>query len=170
MILDERWVPIKGYESSYEVSNLGRIKSNVRHGTIKKQTKVHNGYLTVTLHKNGTAKRIKVHRLVAQAFIPNPDGLATVNHKDENKSNNKVENLEWMSQHDNNNHGTRNARIQSTTGHSVVGTNIHDGSKIYFPSVQSANMNFTKSRGSGNVGKCVRGEIPSAYGYRWQYQ
>ena len=106
----EVWRPIKGYEGLYEVSNLGRIKSLPRKQVIlngKERTYYDRGefifntngqesrYLIVTLHKNGTRRSLQIHRLVAQAFLPNPNNLPCVNHKDENTFNNAASNLEW---------------------------------------------------------------------------
>ena len=101
--VDEIWRPIEGYEGSYEVSNLGRVRSldridtrGWRHkGRICKQTKNKRGYLLVSLWWGNRGKNVLVHRLVASAFIPNPDGFPCVNHKDECPQNNRVENLEW---------------------------------------------------------------------------
>ena len=92
----EYWKPVVGYEGHYQVSNFGRVKS-IKFGKeiILKQRQCMNGYKLVTLYKDGKGKIILVHRLVAQAFIPNPDNLPEVNHKDENKTNNVVTNLEW---------------------------------------------------------------------------
>lgn len=103
----EEWRDIPGYEGYYQVSNIGRIKSldrwikrsdgkmHFERSRIMALSKSSNGYLQVNLRKNGTFKRFNVHRLVALAFIPNPYNLPQVNHKDENKQNNCVENLEW---------------------------------------------------------------------------
>ena len=100
---------------NYQVSNLGNILSlNYRNtGRAELMTPVDNGkgYLGVILSKNGETKPCKVHRLIAEAFIPNPDNLPEVNHKDEDKTNNSVENLEWILHKDNCNHGTRNERV-----------------------------------------------------------
>ena len=113
--MTEQWRPIEGYEGLYEVSNLGRVKSLKcgRERILKPQMKK-KGYLQVGLRKEGKYKMFKVHRLVAQAFIPNPEGLPQINHKDENPSNNRVENLEWCDSKYNNNYGTHNERIVQT--------------------------------------------------------
>ena len=103
----EEWRDIKDYEGYYQVSNLGRIRSLDRtflredgttcswKGQIRKQTKQTNGYLTVTLTKNNITKRFRVHRLVAETFIPNPKKYTDASHKDENLLNNSADNLEW---------------------------------------------------------------------------
>ena len=97
----EEWRDIKGYEGKYMVSNLGRVKSlNYRRTgkeKIMKGVPDGYGYLYVTLYKDGKDKKGKIHRLVAQAFLENPMGYNEVNHKNEDKTDNRVENLEWCS-------------------------------------------------------------------------
>ena len=101
----ETWKDISGYEGIYEVSDLGRVRSLVQRNRWKpgilKPGKDGKGYLFVILCKGGIRKHMKVHRLVAQAFIPNPNNLETVNHKDEDKTNNAASNLEYMTRGDN---------------------------------------------------------------------
>ena len=122
----EEWRPIPGYEGLYEVSNLGRVRSVdryvkskgesywLRKGKMLSPTKDKNGYLKVNLSCNGKHNIIRVHRLVTEAFLPNPDNLPEVNHKDEDKTNNRVENLEWCDHKYNMNYGTRNIRAKET--------------------------------------------------------
>lgn len=113
--MKELWKSIIGYEGFYEVSNLGRVKSfnKTKSGIILKQT-VNHGYLQVKLYKNGLKKTIKVHRLVAEAFIVNLENKPQVNHIDEDRSNNKVNNLEWTTCKENNNHGNRDLKRVKT--------------------------------------------------------
>ena len=116
----EEWRPVVGYEGLYEVSNTGRVRSvdrfyyRLHKGKVLSPTKDRYGYLTVTLNCNGKSKTIKIHRLVAQAFLPNPDNLPQVNHKDEDKTNNNVTNLEWCDAKYNVNFGTRQERYRNT--------------------------------------------------------
>lgn len=103
----EEWKSIPGYEGLYEVSSYGRVKSLEisyirRNGIMDHKPEIiltpknnGKGYFTVCLYKNKTHKYYLIHRLVTQVFIPNPDNLSDVNHKDEDKSNNRVDNLEW---------------------------------------------------------------------------
>lgn len=113
--MKEIWKDIEGYEGCYQVSNLGNVRSldriignALRKGKILKELKNKDGYLVVGLHKDGKRKKFFMHRLVAQAFIPNPDNKKEVNHMnicnlsiDENKKYNAIENLEWTT-HDEN--------------------------------------------------------------------
>ena len=97
--MQEIWRDIEGFSGEYQVSNLGRIKSNKGYANIKerilKQSPSTKGYLQVCLRYNSKQKTYRVHRLVAQTFLPNPENLPQVNHKDEDKTNNCVTNLEW---------------------------------------------------------------------------
>lgn len=107
--MEEIWKAIKDYEGLYEISNLGRIKSLKRiekfyHNNNDKiliRSKCSNGYLKIVLSKNNLHKNYMIHRLVAEAFIPNPENKPTVNHKDGNKQNNCVDNLEWATYSEN---------------------------------------------------------------------
>ena len=119
----ENWRDIVGYEGLYQVSNLGMIKSLDRivscrwgqnkrlNGNLLSMTPDPDGYLSVALSKQGKRKTYRVHKLVAQAFIPNPEKLPSINHKDENKTNNNVKNLEWCTVKYNNNYKDRQQKI-----------------------------------------------------------
>lgn len=115
----EIWRDIKGYEGYYQVSNLGNVKTlhaNKGHSTKLMTLAPHpRGYKQVLLCKDGRSKSLLVHRLVAAAFIPNPNNYNEVNHIDENKCNNNADNLEWVSHGDNCRYGTRNARISQNS-------------------------------------------------------
>lgn len=121
----EEWRDIAGYEGLYQVSNMGRVKSLNYKRTceerVLKPAKKKCGYLEVLLYKDGKTKHWKVHRLVAVAFIPNPDSLPQVNHKDECKTNNNVWNLEWCTHEYNQNYGTRNERAGSKISSKLKG-------------------------------------------------
>ena len=123
---EEIWRPIEGYEGLYEVSSYGRVRSLDRYdkysdgriylhkGKVLSPAKDKNGYFVVSLYFNGKHNTIKVHRLVAQAFIPNPDNLPEVNHLDEDKTNNRVENLEFCDRKYNLNYGSRKDKERDT--------------------------------------------------------
>ena len=109
--LMEEWKDIKGYEGLYKISNKGRVYNIKLKRFMGHES---NKYMCVELGKDGKYKNYKVHRLVAQAFIPNPDNLPFINHKDENKLNNCVENLEWCTREYNVNYGTAIQRMKAT--------------------------------------------------------
>ena len=118
---EEIWIPVVGYEGLYEVSSYGRVRSLDRYDSRNHFRKgklmnfIYEGeYLKVDFSKNGINKRYVVHRLVAKAFIPNPDNLPQINHKDEDKTNNRVDNLEWCDAKYNINYGTRQERFRNT--------------------------------------------------------
>ena len=96
--MEEIWKDVVGYEGLYEVSNFGNVRSLFRYKKKLKWNICNNRYATVQLFKNKVGKRLLVHRLVAEAFLANPEKLPIVNHKDENKLNNYVNNLEWCTQ------------------------------------------------------------------------
>ena len=110
-----QWTSVSGYEGLYEVSNFGEIRSIFRYKKLLKPSANAKGYLSVELWKNKVGKRLLVHRLVAKAFIPNPNEFPQVNHKDENPRNNNAENLEWCTALYNMNYGegakTRHSKI-----------------------------------------------------------
>lgn len=111
--MKEIWKKINGYNERYEISNLGRVKSYAQNKLGKIQTGClqHKGYLAVTLYDgDGNRKTHKIHRLVAEAFIPNPNNFPQINHKDENKENNCVDNLEWCTNGYNARYGTKSKR------------------------------------------------------------
>lgn len=130
MIMQEAWKDIEGYEGLYQVSNLGRVKSldhiiktkrnkdMLIKGKIKTITIGKDGYCVVNLQHKDSKKLFKVHRLVAQAFIPNPHNKTEVNHIDTNKTNNMVDNLEWVTSEENIQHAIDNGLIE--TGIKVV--------------------------------------------------
>lgn len=111
--MQEVWKDIDGYEGYYQVSNLGRVR-NIKSNIILKPYINKGGYFQVTLYKDKAKKLNRVHRLVAQAFIPNDEDLPVVNHKDEYKLNNCVENLEWCTGEYNINYGSARAKISQS--------------------------------------------------------
>lgn len=178
MYEQEVWKPVVGYEGYYEVSNLGRIKSVERtvimkngvlrpiHERIMRPSAQKTGYLNITLSKCGELQRhVRVHRLVAEAFIPNPNNLPEVNHKDENKQNNRADNLEWCDRRYNNIYGTAKLRAMITQGKPVL--QLKDGKIINgWPSAGMAAA-FTDAT-QGGISSCCRGEMKTSGGYEWK--
>lgn len=179
LIMTEEWRDIAGYEGKYMVSNTGKVKSLERTvwtgkgyyqtlpERILKADKEGGGYYQVTLFKDGKRSRYKVHRLVAQAFIPNPDNLPCINHKDENKKNNCVQNLEWCTYKYNSNYGTNIERSVSKRRKAVIGTNIATGNILEFPSAPEAERQLGIAGCS--ICRCCNGKAKSAGGYVWHY-
>ncbi len=127
-VVEVVWLPVVGYEGLYEVSNLGDVKA--ADGTLLRQTishKKNTDYKTVWLKKNGTGRTVYVHRIVANAFIPNPSNLPIVNHKDEDGTNNKAENLEWCTMQYNATYGTAiERRVAKIRGRKMSEKQKHD--------------------------------------------
>lgn len=132
--MEEIWKDVVGYEGLYLISNLGRVKSVTRKtpdgrtisGKIMSPYLNNGGYFMITLSMFNKKKRLLIHRLVASTFIPNPDNKPQVNHIDENKQNNCVNNLNWMTNKENQEHGTRTDR--QAKSRSLL---ITDGNAIY---------------------------------------
>ncbi|MCM6931239.1 NUMOD4 motif-containing HNH endonuclease [Enterococcus italicus] len=194
----EIWKDISGYEGLYQVSNFGRVKSLARkvprsggklHSvkeTMKTPSK-RKGYLLVNLSKLGIKKRVSIHRLVALAFIDNPSDKPEVNHIDENKENNYVHNLEWVTAKENSNHGTRNERIadyirrRNKSEHGCsYGPPTKKVNKVdpitgkvicEYDSVKSALKALGVSPKSGTLSSCLTGKRghKTYKGYRWEY-
>lgn len=138
MIIDGVEYKQISYLPKYYVSNNGDIYSTKRNKILKQRT-TRKGYKTVSIIGEDKVKHtVFVHRAVALAWIPNPDNKPQVHHKDEDKTNNNISNLAWVTDIENNNAGTRNSRISKTMGRPVVLTNIKDGSKLYFDSSREA--------------------------------
>lgn len=167
---NEVWQTIEGYEN-YQVSNLGRVKSLNYNRTGKEQilkpVKRKNKYLSVNLCKNGKIKNLLVHRLVAQAFLPNPKNMPDINHKDENKQMNIVSNLEWCTRKQNINYGTHNERVAKTLSIPIVQLTKNGE---YIATYQGA-MQVEKDLGfnNSNISSCCNGKRKTANGYKWQY-
>ena len=138
----EIWKDIKGYEGLYQVSNLGRVKSFQNHRVfIRKQSHNKKGYLVLVLSKNNKNIQCRVHRLVAEAFLPNPNNYPCINHKDESRTNNTVDNLEWCTVQYNNYYGTRIDKIRKVIAKPVLLTDLDTGiSLITLSARESSHM------------------------------
>lgn len=158
---EEIWKPIKGYESRYAVSSKGKVM-NLETGRILKNRINTHGYAIVGLFNgNGKRKKIMVHRLIAEAFIPNPLGLPQINHLDEDKTNNNVTNLEWCTASQNTRHSAHkySCRINQLT---------LDGEFIrQWDSSNQIKRELGYSNGS--IINCCKGKSKQVYGFRWQY-
>lgn len=128
MIEQEIWKDVKNYEGLYQISNLGRVKSmskfagfSYRKERMLKTSLDKDGYVKVTLCKNNRTRFSSIHRLLAECFIPNPNNYPQINHKDENKQNNDLSNLEWCTCKYNINYGTRTKREVETRKRKLQG-------------------------------------------------
>ena len=183
--MSEIWKDIEGYEGLYQVSNLGRVRSLGR--TIQRRTRwgtmapyrvegrmlkilsaSYNACYVHLFDMNGKSTNHTVHRLVAKAFIPNPNNLSDVNHKDENRTNNNVENLEWMSHVDNCNYGTRNERLSEKLGKPVEQLTLDGHHFAFYQSASDASRQT--GIGRKNINECLYLRSKSAGGYRWKYK
>ena len=165
---------IKGYDGLYQISNYGRVKS-LKYGKEKilKLCLGGDGYLKVQLWKKGKQKKYFVHRLVAEAFIPNQDNLPQVNHKDEVKTNNCVENLEWCTAKYNLDYNEGQKRRAEKNINGKLSKSVYQ---------YTLNGNFIKEWSStheverqlgyddSNISRCCLGKRPTAYGYKWKYK
>lgn len=162
----ERWAKIEEYDGDYSVSNYGRIRNNET-GKLLKPCIVSNGYLAVTLKKQRKRKSVRIHRLVAKAFLANPEGFPQVNHKDENKRNNCIENLEWCDCGYNINHGTAIERRSKKRSKPVA--QITSSGKVIktYDSIRGAERKTGIQ--NSHISECCRGIIQLAGGYEWRY-
>ena len=186
--MEEVWKDIKGYEGKYQVSNLGQVKSldviieytnkygnkskQLHKGKIISQHDNGYGYMSVMLWKDNKSKNFYIHRLVAEAFIPNPYNLSQVNHIDENKQNNSIDNLEWCDVKYNNNYGTKNKRS--------VETLLNNGKNSYYVkqySVEGVYINQYRSLreaerennlSNGSISAYFRYNQSQCGGYCWE--
>lgn len=153
----------------YYISNLGRVKSCKRKTekfiAVKDDT---HGYLIVKLWKDNKQYSKKIHRLVAEAFISNPENLRDVNHKDENKHNNCVENLEWISHKDNINYGTRNERANKTKSKAIIQLDLNGNVINEF--ISSYDVERQLDISESNINQCCNGKRKTAGGYKWQFK
>lgn len=165
----EKWKDIVGYESYYQISDIGRIKRKDTEKILKNN--IRNGYEYVTLCVNGQRKKFYVHRLVAIAFIPNPNSYEQVNHKDGNKSNNKASNLEWCTQKENLLHAFRTGLNTPTTQNLIrfdrkPVIRIEDGK--WFSGVTEAANQMGVCEAA--MSKCLnKGLSATCCGYHWKF-
>ena len=183
---NEVWKDIVGYEGLYQVSNLGRVKSLKRkvyagrnrmrwqYERILSNNKTNgNGYIVVSLNKESKSKNKYVHRLVAEAFLENPNNYKYINHKDQNTFNNNANNLEFCTAQYNSTY--RDAHIKRGLKHR---NNLVNSKKVYqldeneniikeFPSMAEANRQLGTNHTS--IYACINGKQKHAFGYKWKY-
>lgn len=165
--MEEIWKDKKDYEGHYQVSNCGRVKSIKFGKEIILKQHIRGGYYSVVLSKNGILKIFKVHRLVAQAFIPNPNNLTEVNHKDENKLNNNVDNMEWCDRTYNNTYGTRIEKCSKKLSKPVLQYTLEGEFVKEWESTAECGRNGFKQ---GAVAACCRGERKTHHKFIWKYK
>ena len=162
----EIWEKVKDFDN-YIVSNKGNV-INTKFGILKKQRNTKMGYKIIDLKENGKKKTEYIHRLVAEAFIPNINNLPQVNHKDENKGNNNVENLEWCTISYNNTYNGRAKKIGLKHRNSHPSCkkvkNIDTGE--IFNSIRAAARAFNIN--AMGINYCIKGKQKTAAGYRWE--
>lgn len=164
--MKETWKSIKGYEGLYEISNIGRVKG-LKNGIIRRVVKGRE-YDTIMLFKNGKGKLFYIHRLVAENYIKNPNKLECVNHKDENKRNNNVDNLEWCTKLYNCNYGKRNEKMsKSKSKYKIVQKNKEGKIIKIWQDIWDLEHNSQYKK--QNVRRCCQNKYKYAYGYKWEY-
>lgn len=162
MIPEGNYKPIEGYEDYYLIYDDGRVWS-IRSQRFLKPAKNSKGYLRVHLCVHNTHKIVTIHRLVAKAFIPNPNNFPQINHIDENKTNNNVANLEWCTTEYNINYGNRSKRMAETRSKPVICIETN----ITYPSIIEAERQTGIN--NANINRCCRGKLHTAGGYHWKY-
>ena len=164
MIEVETFVKIESFEN-YEVSNLGKVR-NIKSGRTLKPHLNHNGYLKHHLYKHNKLKELFLHRIIAIAFIDNPEEKPQVNHIDENKLNNDLSNLEWCTVRENLIHGTRTKRVAEKLSQKVIQLDLNDNVLNEFESMVQAGQETGVSR--SNISSCCNGKLKSAGGFKWR--
>ena len=163
----EIWKDIKGYEGRYQVSTQGRVYSYLSDKIIKQQLNCHGYYSVILYNKYGKAKRESVHRLVALTFIDNPNSFPVVNHKDENRTNNNVNNLEWCTHKYNSNYGTAQKRHSINRGTKIFQYDLNMDLVGIYNSIRQAEDKTHHDR-KGISLSCKTGE--SYAGFNWRYE
>ncbi|MFT3994747.1 MAG: NUMOD4 domain-containing protein [Dysgonomonas sp.] len=165
--IDEVWADIADFEGLYKISNKGRIKNTIRNNNLKyfinKQ-----GYVIVKLSKNGVRYSLRVHRLMAQSFIPNPNNYPIINHKDEDKSNYCLSNLEWCNHKYNNTYGSLPDRKSEWSKRPVIKLSKSGSIIREYESVNDAGIDNNVH--PSNISNCLKERNKTSAGYRWKYK
>ena len=159
---EEKWQPILGWER-YSISNYGRVKNN-KTNKIKSTFINNSGYKCVQLYNNNLMKHFLIHRLVAEAFIPNPNNLSDVNHKNENKEDNTLDNLEWVSHKENCSYGERNKKAVIKNSRPIIC--IETGEEFLNATEIKKKYGYDNSL----IHKCCKGQYNQSYGFHWKYK
>ena len=181
--MEEIWKDVVGYEGLYQVSNLGRVKSVItwngyeylKKEKIMKPFENKRGYKSIGFTKDGKTITYRLHRIVAQAFIPNPENKPIINHKNGVKSDNRVENLEWCTYSENTIHAIKTGLMVPKKGGQdkrSVSVNQFDKSGQFIKKWDSISeikreLNYDKKA----IISCCKGKLHynTAYGYKWEY-
>lgn len=164
---------VVGFEGLYEVSDLGKVRNAKTLRALKPQVRQH-GYLSVWLYGE-TTKQKSIHRMVAEAFCPNPNKKSEVNHKNEDKTDNRAENLEWVTHKENSQYGTRPMRIGSKHHNGKLSRAIEQYSfdgKLIATYESLAEAERQTGYAKGNICRCAKGDpkYSHAYGFLWRYK
>lgn len=173
----EIWKDVVGFDGVYKVSNLGRVYSTLSNKVLKQMPRRH-GYLSVWLYGKGgisgrNGKAYSVHRIVAEAFCEKRDGANEVNHLNEDKTDNRAENLEWCTHQENMTRGTVVKRISDANKNGKKAKPVYAYDKVTgefvksYPSIGEITRSTPYS--VRNIGRCIAGKTPSAYGYIWKH-
>ena len=183
------WKSIQEYAGLYEVSDRGQvrsldrsvhtgiknIKSRIVKGKVLKQNRKKNGYMTVDLCKDGAVKTVLVHRLVADAFVPNPNGSHFVNHIDSNRANNAANNLEWVTSSENRTHGIKSGYVVFRQTRKVIcvetGKTFEQAkmAALWLSETHPERINGSLTVAAQNIRGSCNGRTPKAYGFTWKY-
>jgi len=172
--MNEEWRDVVGYEGYYQVSSNGKVKSlsrklgnnHVTKDIVMKPVIDKYGYKRLGLYKNNKLTNALVHRLVATAFVDNNENKNIVNHKDENKTNNNIDNLEWVTVKENNNYGTRIERISNSNKNKIKVIYRDNTYEIW-----DSAIDFAKEFGilQSNIIHCLKGRQKTYHGLRFEY-
>ena len=167
-MIAEVWKDVTNYEGIYQVSNTGKVKRILPNGKerLLRGKKDKDGYTEIILSKKQKKAYFRLHRLVAKAFIPNPENKPEVNHKDKNKQNNSVCNLEWATTVENIRHSFALGRKVSTTP--VLQFSANGELLAYFDSIKEAAQ--TANVKQSNISACCNSRLKTVGGYIWRYK
>lgn len=168
----ETWKPVVGYESAYQVSNIGNVRNTKRNKNLK-IWKHRTGYMLCKLYWNGKKNTLAVHRLMAIAFIPNPDNKPQVNHKNTTKHHNRLDNLEWVTNSENQIHAFANGKISR-----VSGSKHHASKKVIQSDLSGQKINEWESMNkaakqlgiqNNSIYLACNNKIKKAGGFKWSF-